>query len=240
MKIKRIKGKVLYKIDQYFKENALLSDINSHIGNKNNPLIFDIGGNKGQTIERYKKVFPKSTIHCFEPQQSNFEQLTSKYSNSQDIILNNTGVGSVNTEMEFKENKYSDMSSFLDLSIDGWGNIVTTTKTKVITVDEYCSRKNIAQIDLLKSDTQGFELEVFKGAQNMMKNNKIQLLLFEFILSDMYKGLPSFGDIFNHLTANNFRLINFHDLQVRNGFLSYGDALFANEIYPEMLHSQSR
>ena len=32
-----------------------------------NLIIFDVGANKGQSIERFKKIFPKSTIHAFEP-----------------------------------------------------------------------------------------------------------------------------------------------------------------------------
>ena len=31
------------------------------------PIIFDVGANKGQSIERYKKLFSKPEIHSFEP-----------------------------------------------------------------------------------------------------------------------------------------------------------------------------
>ena len=31
-----------------------------------NPVIFDVGANQGQSILRYKRIYPKSFIHCFE------------------------------------------------------------------------------------------------------------------------------------------------------------------------------
>ena len=33
----------------------------------NNPIIFDVGANQGQSIERFSKLFSNFTIHSFEP-----------------------------------------------------------------------------------------------------------------------------------------------------------------------------
>jgi len=35
--------------------------------NIKNPIIFDVGANEGQSIKRFKSIFPKSIIHSFEP-----------------------------------------------------------------------------------------------------------------------------------------------------------------------------
>ena len=42
---------------------------------KTNPIIFDVGGNKGQSIELFKKIFKNPTIHSFEPIKSEFDNL---------------------------------------------------------------------------------------------------------------------------------------------------------------------
>lgn len=34
---------------------------------KSNPVILDVGANKGQSITRYKKLFQSPVIHSFEP-----------------------------------------------------------------------------------------------------------------------------------------------------------------------------
>ena len=62
----------------------------------------------------------------------------------------------------------------------------------VVAVDD----RQQALVDILKSDTQGYDFEVFKGAQQAMRDNRIGLLYFEFIFSDMYKNLPPFDEVF--------------------------------------------
>ena len=37
-----------------------------------------------------------------------------------------------------------------------------------ITLDEYCLNKKIKQIDLIKIDVEGAEMELFKGAQSIL------------------------------------------------------------------------
>jgi hypothetical protein len=51
---------------------------------------------------------------------------------------------------------------------------------KLDTIDNYCTQKNIAHIDFLKIDVEGFELNVLKGAKKMLENNAIEFIQFEF------------------------------------------------------------
>ena len=52
------------------------------------------------------------------------------------------------------------MSSFLSSGAEGKGTITREFDVPVITLDDYCSKMNIGRVDLLKDDTQGYELEV--------------------------------------------------------------------------------
>ena len=60
---------------------------------KDNCTIFDIGANKGQSIERFRKIFPNSIIHSFEPNKAEFEIINKKYQNDKKIIINNIAIG---------------------------------------------------------------------------------------------------------------------------------------------------
>jgi hypothetical protein len=48
------------------------------------------------------------------------------------------------------------------------------------TLDGYCRKTGIEKIDYLKIDVEGHELEVFKGALQMLKNNQIGIIQFEY------------------------------------------------------------
>ena len=45
---------------------------------KKKPIIFDVGANNGQSIERFLNLFQGAKIHSFEPLQNEFENLKKK------------------------------------------------------------------------------------------------------------------------------------------------------------------
>lgn len=47
------------------------------------------------------------------------------------------------------------------------------------TIDEFCLERNITSIDILKSDTEGNELQVLYGAKGILSENKIKYLVIE-------------------------------------------------------------
>ena len=67
---------------------------------KNNPVIFDVGANSGQSIMKYKKIFQNPTIHSFEPIKKEFELISTRFGNDKNIFLNNFALGD---KAEFKE-----------------------------------------------------------------------------------------------------------------------------------------
>ncbi len=193
------------------------------------PLIFDIGANVGQTINRFRSVFPKSKVYSFEPSPSTYETLKVNASNHENVYLYNCAMGSSLRQMTFFENTHSEMSSFLQLSEFGWGTVTKETLVDVNTVDQFCSDNSIDRIDILKSDTQGFDFEVFKGAEGTIRLNKIGLIYFEVTFSEMYKNLPSFGEIYNFLINHNFRLVSFYKFYYQEQLASWTDALFVHK-----------
>jgi FkbM family methyltransferase len=233
--IKRILKYFGYRISKIQPENIEISnafdDMERFLGNNSKPTIFDIGANTGQSVNQFLKYFPDSEIFSFEPNDAAFGVLQKSNMNKKNVYLENCAIGSKIEALAFTENESSDMSSFLELSRVGWGKIKNKKIINTETVDNYCKRNNIQQIDVLKSDTQGFELEVLKGAAEMMKLNKIHLVYFEFIFSDMYKELPSFDLIYKLLHDNNFKLVKFYDFNYQENLLSWADFLFINSKY---------
>lgn len=49
----------------------------------------------------------------------------------------------------------------------------------VTTLDEFCKERRIDEIDCLKVDVEGFEYEVFQGAEELLRNKKIKNIIFE-------------------------------------------------------------
>jgi hypothetical protein len=120
------------------------------------------------------------------------------------------------------------MSSFLSPSGAAWGEVVRTSRVAVTTLDAFAEQQQLPFIHLLKSDTQGFELEVFKGARKLMAQSRILLIFCEVIFSDMYEGLPRFHEILQFMEENGFTLVSVYEQRFKNGVVSWADVLFVS------------
>lgn len=203
----------------------------SQIINCEKPMIFDVGANTGQSINNFREIFKNCNINSFEPSPSTFEILKKNSSKIENVFIWNLGIGSSKSTLFLNENTGSDMSSFLELGHAGWGEIRNKTEVAVTTIDQFCQEHNIKLIDVLKIDTQGYELEVFKGAINSMLENRIGLLYFEVTFIDMYKGLPSFSTLYDFALNHGFELVAIYPIKYKNNKAGWTDVLFKNKNY---------
>jgi FkbM family methyltransferase len=196
------------------------------------PMILDVGANKGQTINTLNDEFKSCFIHSFEPSPSTFKILKDNTTKMKNVSVWNCGMGSETNNLFLNENTYSDMSSFLELDAQGWGEINSKTSVKVTTIDDFCREQNIEKIDILKLDTQGFELEILKGAKSTFLKNKIGLLYFEVTFIDMYKGLPSFYTLYEFCINHGFELVSIYPIHYNNqNMAGWTDVLFKHKSY---------
>jgi len=190
------------------------------------PVVFDVGANTGQSVQQFRKYFRNLEIHSFEPGEKAFQVLTKNTHGIEGVHVLNTGMGAVRGVKTFVENDLSDMSSFLEPGEDAWGSVARRSVVQLDTVDDYCSRGGIGHIDILKSDTQGYDLEVLRGASNLLREKRIDLVYIEVTFSKMYQGSPRFDDVYAFLADHGMILVSFYDMHYQHGLLSWTDVLF--------------
>lgn len=190
------------------------------------PIIFDVGMNHGQTVEKVLKIFPQCILHGFEPSENCQKSLKTKFGSLVNIVINANGLGEKVETKVFNEYSWDALNSFLIRSY-GKSKIVASYPVQIDTLDNYCNNNKIDHIDLLKTDTEGFELNVLRGGNEMISNGKITFILVELFFNENYKGQSAVGDVFNFLNNRNYQLVRFYDFS-RTGFglASRCDALF--------------
>jgi hypothetical protein len=78
----------------------------------------------------------------------------------------------------------------------------------IITLDNFFKKSDLhANMILLKTDTQGFEMEVFKGAKKILKY--VDTIIVEVDFVGAYKNQCDFLDILNFLARYNFKVNGF-------------------------------
>ena len=229
--IRDLIGKLGYSITRHGQEGRghdPFADMQFFLKGVERPTILDVGANIGQTVDRFKTVFPNSSVHSFEPSPGTYAKLQQHCNGREGVTTWNAGVGASKGTLPFTENSKPDMSSFLAPSELCWGTVEKVTSVEVVTLDEFAREQGVEFIHVLKSDTQGYDFEVFKGAEGLMKQNKIALVYFEFIFSDMYKNLPSFHEVYRFLAERNFVPVSFYESHFQQDLVSWTDVMFIN------------
>lgn len=198
-------------------------DIRTIIG-PDNIVALDIGANKGQTITMLQKVFNDPVIHAFEPTPKCFGIL--KETVRGNVHINQNAVGAQVGQLEFNEAGHDVMSSLLKPAAKGWNgrgwkDIKQSYMVDVTTVDTYCAQHSIDRVDLFKTDTQGYDLNVLKGAVKTLST--VGFVYIEMNLIEMYEGQASFDDLYRFLSDHGFVLHGIYETHA-----DWVDGLFIN------------
>ena len=212
-----------------------------------NPIIFDVGANKGQSINIFKNIYPNSFIHSFEPIEEEVEILKNLYQNNDSIKLNNVAVGDKKEKKKFNFNIISGHSSFNSvmqnttwikkishkLKIDPLKYTLETRDVDIIKLDDYTSENNIKEIDILKIDTQGYESKVLNGCTNLLKKNSIKVIKLELIFSEIYENPLNIYDVEKYLITNGYKLFAISNAgSLYSNYIFQVDLIYvSNEIY---------
>lgn len=146
-------------------------------------VVLDIGANIGLYSKTLYEVNNSLRIYCFEPHPLTFLELQKnlKY----DVTSINAAVGNEKGTVKLYDYaQEKDSSTHASLYRDVIEKIhkgsVCEYNIRSIKLDDFCRENNIQQIDLLKIDVEGHELEVLKGFENYIRQNKVNMIHFEF------------------------------------------------------------
>ena len=81
---------------------------------------------------------------------------------------------------------------------------VSTRSISVTTLDQWADSEGVKHIDFLKIDTQGTELEILKGGQNILST--IRAISLEVEFNPIYLGQPVFAEVDQFLRSKGFVL----------------------------------
>lgn len=146
--------------------------------------VMDVGANVGQWTALALDINRGLTIHCFEPSPTTYQLLLAQNFPAS-VVCNNIGIGSRPGDAELYV--YGDGSGMNSLySREGLAEgplsegPLKTERVRLETLDGYCSKHRIATVDFLKVDVEGHELDVFRGAMEMLRSGAIRIAQFEY------------------------------------------------------------
>jgi len=180
-------------------------------------VIFDVGANVGQSLKSIFEALPYSKIYCFEPNPDVYRKLCENIPVRGFIRCENIALGD-NRKHSFVTKKVDSVNNqIIDIDLEILGQYSEDLDScEVITGDEYCAVNNIHKIDLLKIDTEGFDLKVLHGFQEMISRSKINFIECECGMNSLNTKHAYFMDIFNFLIPHGYDVFGIYE-QVREG-----------------------
>jgi len=213
------------------------SDLYRLLPHDENILIFDIGANVGDMTIKFRDMYPLSTIHCFEPTPEAFKKLRWRFKEDAQVKLNNVAVSDANgTKKFFVNEEYNKVNSLLqrnqELSKYYRYDVKKHIEVKTIALGPYCNANKIQKVNLLKLDIQGGEIYALKGAVEILKRKKVDVLLTEVLFVELYEGGAVFFELSAFLAQYGYTLYNLYDLhRAEGGQLTWGDGIFISQDY---------
>jgi len=175
-------------------------------------VFFDVGANIGQTARAIRKRFATAAIYSFEPVSKTFSKLKANTA-KQDVRCYQLAFGSENMEMEIyvdRDNQGSDMNSLRNRNGASQENQVKET-IKIQRLDDFCKLNSIDHIDYLKIDTEGYDLEVLKGAIAYLVNQSISFIEVEVGMNPENKYHVEFGAVKEFLERHDYRIFGIYE-----------------------------
>jgi len=175
-------------------------------------IVFDVGANVGQSAVDYLIFFQNSKIFCFEPISETYNQLCKNFRNNKRIHCFRLALGA----SKEKRNMLSENTSTMNRLIDEKEYISNITKqpieqVTIITIDEFCKNNEVDHINYLKIDAEGYDLEVLKGSEKMLYDQKIDLVEVEAGMNIENNRHVPYALISEYLTKLNYHVFGIYE-----------------------------
>jgi len=155
-------------------------------------LCIDIGANVGDyTFKLLQSTNTK--VISFEPLM--FPNILEKLNEKKKLFsgrvtIENIGIGATDSNLTINYNpKFLGHASFIkEVNKISFVSNEKKTIVPVTSLDSYCVKHNILEIDLIKIDTEGYEKEVFEGAKRVFSKLKPKFIQIEYNKHQMFRG----------------------------------------------------
>ena len=194
--------------------------------------IVDVGAAEGTISGIFSEAFPHSQVYAFEPIGTTYNKLKENTASNPKITAINKALGSSNEQKIIHVAERITASSLFEMQKDIANNYFAEhlehKKDEMIVItradDELTA---VSEINIMKLDVQGFELEVLRGAGLTLK--KTNIVVLEMQNHELYTLAPKYNELDNHLRENNFELFDIIPSIRQDNKLYEWDGIYVNK-----------
>ena len=168
--------------------------LQSKVGSSGKIIVFDIGSHKGEYTDMIldNKSNLNVDFHLFEPRKVCYNYLKDHFKTNPNVLINNCAVSlinSVNTKL-YSINETTRVATLFDFEEKYFFSEKTLDSGEQVTVINllnYCNKKDINYIDLIKVDIEGEEYNCLQTMKDFIDKDKIGMIQFEYCFLNAYR-----------------------------------------------------
>jgi FkbM family methyltransferase len=204
-------------------------------------IMIDIGAHHGESLSSVSKYFSGALKYIgLEPNPEAFQEFQSfsntLRTNDREITCLNTAAGQKNGVAKLLVTKESAVAGILlavkglfDRVPSGDHQVISEIEVEMVSVQSLASRYDIRNVDLLKIDTEGYDLEVMRGARFLLELQVVSAVLSEVFFVPYRIGQAYFWDIASFMNDRGYHFVNLYDTRnTSQGRLYTGNALWVS------------
>lgn len=174
-------------------------------------VIFDVGANVGQSAQEFSDRLQYTQIHCFEPFPSTFEELRSNTQKMVNVLLHPVALSSSSGHVSVNQSDCSTNNSINSTAENSTSPSQNTVKIETRTLTEVFTELGLNRISLLKIDTEGHDLEVLHGSEEILERQAIDVIHVEAGMNPTNQHHVPFEDLKSFLESKNYFLFGVYE-----------------------------
>lgn len=190
--------------------------------------VVDVGANRGRWTAKALPIFPDATYTLVEPQIEMKGELDALCARHRNVRWVQVGLAAIDGELPFTLTGRTS-STFVVSPEDASARGLEQRMVPVMTLERLCREVVGGVPDLLKIDAEGFELEIVKGAGDLLGQIELILLELPFFHFSARPGVPLFRDAVAEMARHGYEVYDFTAFQKRrhDGALGQAEVAFA-------------
>lgn len=154
-------------------ENTVLRNsftlVEKYKPNRTDLAVLDVGSNFGYLGAVWADSIAKNgKVMAFEPNKNLYLSISKTIEANINFKANfkiyNLAVGAKNETIRLNASSFSSNAQSMETAIE-------TYDVEMVTLDDFLNKENIREIDVIKIDVDGIELDILKGAENLLMHN---------------------------------------------------------------------
>lgn len=172
--------------------------------------IVDVGANHGGWTKEAMTFFPDAQFTLLEPQQRLEEAIRKSLGTNNDKIrYYAVGAGSKEGRFKFTITRRDDSCNFRTTPQEAEQKGLKQIEVPVVTLDNLIKENNLPLPELVKIDAEGLDIDVLKGAKELMGKTEV-FLVEAAVVNDAFEN--SFLNVIRFMDENGYRLFDITDL----------------------------